>query len=230
MPKSRNVIRQEKADKNLLQLAVRLDALVDPLCRVIDRSAQTILDLGCGQGYPIRLLRTFMHPTKVVGVDLFEDYIQEARAANLHDSYIISDVRRIDFPARSFEVVIASHVIEHLPKKDGPKFLRKLERMASKQVIIATPIGKMDHPAVDGNPLQLHRSFYFPADFEKLGYQVVKYGRRSWLGDNGCVHQIKSRRVRQLVYLLNIMISPLFYIFPSLADYILVAVKNLDDR
>src|SRR3989344_7131154 len=146
----------------LFTLKLWLDSRVEPVCRVIDKSAESILDVGCGQGYPMRLIRLVMQPEKTVGVDLFEKYLKEAKRERLHDDYVLADVRKMKFKRKSFDVVLASMVIEHLPVSDGKKFIKDLEKIAKHQVIIVTNIGEMYHPPVDGNKLQLHQSCYFP--------------------------------------------------------------------
>ena len=220
----------KKVDDYLFPAKLWLDSLVDPVCRVIDRSAETILDVGCGQGYPIRLIRIVMKPKKIVGVDLFEKYIKEARRAKLHDEYVVSDIRKMKFPAKSFDVVLASHVIEHLKPSDASKFIKDLERIAKKQVIIATPIGEMYHPPVDGNHLQLHLSHFYPKDFKRLGYKTIKYGWKWLLGEFGIVHKVKSDIVKKLLFIFNIAISPLYYWDQTLADYVVVANKKLNAK
>ncbi len=221
-------ILYRKIDNYLLPIKLWLDSLVDPVCKVIDRSAETILDVGCGQGYPIRLIRIVMSPKRIVGVDLFEKYIKEAKRAKIHDEYVVSDIRKMKFPAKSFDVVLASHVIEHLPPSDASKFVKDLERIAKKQVIIATPIGEMYHPPVDNNHLQLHLSHFYPRDFKKLGYKTVKYGRKSLLGEYGIVHKVKSDLIKKLLFIFNILISPLYYWDQSIADYVVVAYKKIN--
>lgn len=223
----KNIYKQ--IDKYLYPAKLWLDSLVDPVCKVIDKSSESILDVGCGQGYPIRLIKIMgMQPKRIVGVDLFEKYIKEAKRAKLHDEYVVSDIRKMKFPAKSFDVVLASHVIEHLKPTDASKFLKDLERIAKKQVIIATPIGEMYHPPVDGNHLQLHLSHFYPKDFTKLGYKTLKYGRKSLLGEFGIVHKVKSDIVKKLLFIFNIVISPLYYWDQSLADYVVVAHKKMN--
>lgn len=216
-----------KLDSALFDFKLQLDAWVDPVCRLIDKSAETILDVGCGPGYPMRLIRLVVTPKYVVGVDLFEKYINEAKKDNLHNKYIISDIRKMKFPKKSFDVVLASHVIEHLPQKDGPKFIKDLETIAKKQVIIVTPIGKSYHPAVDENILQLHISHYYPQDFNKLGYKVLKFGRKGIIGETGAVHTIKIDPIKKLLFLIHLVTSPLYYVFPDLANCNFVAYKDM---
>lgn len=217
-------------NKLIFNLVIRFDSWVDPVCRVIDRSGESILDVGCGQGYPMRLIRRVMKPRRVVGVDLFEKYIKEAKRDKLHDEYVISDIRKMKFSPKSFDIVLALQVIEHLPKKDSLKFIRSLEKIARKQVIISTPIGEMYHPAVDNNPLQLHKSAYYPEEFEKRGFKITKFGRKSLLGENGIVHKTRNDILRKFIYSLNFIMAPLFYAIPSLNDYHFYAVKSLSNK
>jgi ubiquinone/menaquinone biosynthesis C-methylase UbiE len=208
-------------------ISLKLDSMVDPICHIIDKNTKTILDVGCGPGYPMKLIKMTLNLDRVVGVDLFKKYIKQAKKEKIHDEYVIADIREMRFEPKSFDVVLASHVIEHLPEKDALKFIKDLERIAKKQVIIATPIGEHYHPAVDNNKLQLHLSHFYPKDFENLGYKTIKYGRKSLLAEEGIVHKIKIDPLKKLIFLFNILISPLYYRFPSLADYVFVAYKKI---
>ncbi|MFH1863975.1 MAG: hypothetical protein ABIJ85_03685, partial [bacterium] len=91
-------------------------------------------------------------------------------------------------------------------------------------------IGEMHHPAVDNNPLQLHKSAFHPEEFEKRGYKVTKFGRKSLLGENGIVHKTRNDILRKFIYSLNFVMSPLFYAIPSLNDYHFYAVKRLSNK
>lgn len=217
-------------DKKMNGLKMLLLAWTDPLPWIIDKRAKSILDLACGQGKPMELIKLRMKVKKAVGVDLFEPYIKEAKERKIHDEYIIKDIRKIVFKPNSFDVVMASHVLEHMTKKEALKVLKNMERIARRQVIVATPIGEMYHPPVDGNPLQLHKSHFLPSDFERMGYKTIKYGWRWLLGDNGLVHKVQNDLIRKLLYTFNILASPLYFIFQPLCDYTFVAYKNLDGK
>lgn len=223
----KNFLNYRNIDKKLYPLKLQLDARIDPICKIINKEGESILDVGCGQGYPMKLIKLVMKPKDIVGVDLFTKYIKEAKEEKIHDRYVISDIRKMKFAPKSFDIVLASQVIEHLPKKDGLKFIRDLEKIARKQVIIATPIDEMYHPAVDDNTLQLHLSSYNPKDFKKLNYQTIKFGRKSMLGENGLVHTVKVDAIKKGVFVLNILLGPIFYLFQPLADYYFVAYKDL---
>jgi ubiquinone/menaquinone biosynthesis C-methylase UbiE len=209
-------------------LLLKLYAWGEPVVRLIDPSTKTILDVACGPSWPMKLLRQKFKFDKVVGVDLYEPYIAKAREEGVHDEYVIRDVRDLPFEDKSFDTVLALQIIEHLEKEEAWKMIDNLERIAKKQVIIATPIGEMYHPDEDGNELQLHHSHFYPEDLEAKGYKTIKYGRKSILGENGIVHKIKFRPLRQLIFLLNLAITPLYFKFQPLSDYHVYAIKNLN--
>lgn len=217
-------------DKKLDPVKIYLMALTDPLPWVVDRSAKTILDLGCGQGKPMEMIKLRMKVRHSVGVDLFKPYIEYGKAHKIHDEYLTEDVRKVNFPARSFDIVLASHVLEHMDEKDAWKVLENMERMAKKQVIVGTPIGEHYHPAEDGNIWQLHKSAFTPEEFEKRGYKIKKYGWKWLLGDQGIVHKINSDILRKFFYALNIAATPIYFLFQELCDYTFVAYKDLNEK
>ena len=206
-----------------------LMAWTDPIVWAIDKSGRTILDVGCGQGKPMLLIKMRMKVKKAVGVDLFNPYIEEAKQLKTHDEFIIQDVRKINFKPKSFDIVLSSHVIEHLPKKDALELLAKMEKIARKQIIIASPIGEMYHPAVDGNELQIHLSSFTPEEFKKRGYKTLNYGWSWLLGEEGLVHTIRNDFIRKLLYTFNILATPIYYLFPSISDYVFVAYKDMSN-
>lgn len=204
-------------------------AISDPLPWVVDKSVRSILDLGCGQGKPMAMIKLLHKIDTAVGVELYKPYIKLAKKQKLHDKYIVGDVREINFKPKSYDLVLASHVIEHLPEKDAWKLLRKMEKIARMQVIVATPIGEIYQPMFDNNKLQEHRSYFSPKQFEKRGYKVIKYGLR-WLLDehsNGLIHKMTNPYLRKLIYFFNFAITPLYYLFPQICDYSFVALRSV---
>lgn len=214
------------------RLKIFLMSLIDPLPHVVDKSARSILDLGSGQGKPMAMIKFWRHIERAVGVELYKPYIDQARQLGLYDQYLIEDIRKINFPSKSFDVVMASHVLEHLSQKEGWNLLSKMEKIAKKQVIIATPIGEIYQPMFDENILQEHRSYFLPEQFIKRGYKIIKYGAR-WILDehsDSLVYQAKNPYLKKLVYVFNYVITPLYYVFPGMCDYSFVAYKNMTDE
>ncbi|MBI2085877.1 glycosyltransferase [Candidatus Daviesbacteria bacterium] len=220
----------QNLDKKLEGFKMLLLSLTDPITWILRSDIKSVLDLGCGQGKPMEFIKYRIKIKKSVGVDLFEPYIQEAKQKKIHSEYLLTDIRKVSFKPKSFDLVMASHVLEHLPEKEAWKVLENMEKMAKKQVIVVTPIGEHYHQLEDGNIWQLHVSAFTPRDFIARGYQVKKYGWKWLLGDHGIVHTIKNDLIRKLLYTFNILATPIYYYFQRSCDYIFVAYKNFDAK
>lgn len=90
------------------------------LAQVLDGAR--VLDVGCGAGHLMRLLRDRKR-ANVTGLD-FSSWACERLRAEGFDA-VVGSLPRIPFPDGSFDVVIATEVLEHL---DRPE--RTLEEMA----------------------------------------------------------------------------------------------------
>lgn len=213
-------------DQNLEGFKMLLLSYTDPITWILNPKIGTVLDLGCGQGKPMEFINMKLKIKKSVGVDLFEPYIKEAREKKIHSQYFLKDIRKVNFREK-FDLVMASHVLEHMSQKEAWKVLDNMERMAKIQVIAVTPIGEHYHQLEDGNIWQMHLCAFTPEDFIKRGYKVKKYGWKWLLGDHGIVHTIKNDIARKILYTFNILATPIYYYFQGSCDYIFVAYKDL---
>ncbi len=103
----------------------------------VPSNAKRILDVGCGAGDNARLLAS--RGCVVTGVTFSE---QEAEVAARHcERVILADVERedLDLPAQGFDVILLSHVLEHL--RAPSELLRRLARLipVGGGVVIAVP-------------------------------------------------------------------------------------------
>lgn len=218
----------QKIDSGLLPLKIFLLSLADPVCWIINKSAGSILDVGCGQGLPMQMINRRMKVKRSVGIDIYEPYLEELRRKRIHSEYIKMDIKNLKFKDKSFDVVIGLQVLEHLHKKDSWKVLKKMEKIAKKQIIVAMPIGKTYHPAVDGNKHQLHLCGFYPAEFTKKGYKVIRMGRKSLLGEEGLVHKYNNDLLRKVLYTFSLFLDLAFYFLQPWADYYFVAYKDIN--
>ncbi|TND08095.1 MAG: hypothetical protein FD123_2649 [Bacteroidetes bacterium] len=133
---------------------------------------KTLLDVGCGSDSPVKRFSKRME--KVTGIDAFQPSIDRSRAAGIHHEYKLMNVMDMtkEFPEKSFDVVIASDLIEHLEKEDGMRLLEMMEKLARKKVIIFTPNGFLEQREYDGNKYQVHLSGWDVEEMQKLGYRV----------------------------------------------------------
>jgi SAM-dependent methyltransferase len=150
----------------------------------LDKNSRSILDVGCGKGEPM----DFFNRTRnfhVVGADIFKPSIKLSKSRKIHDDYVVCDVRALPFKQGSFEIVIMLEVLEHLGKNEGEPLIRSLEKIAIKQVIITTPVGRYPQFNVDENLYWEHKWIWSPSDLRALGYTVKGVGLRNMGGQEG---------------------------------------------
>jgi len=109
----------------------------------------SLLDVGCGPGTVTVDLAARVAPGRVIGVDVAPDVVDKARAharergaGNVE--ILAGDVRSLDLPARSFDVVHAHQVLQHL--RDPVDMLRTMAGLARPGGLVAVRDG--DYPAM----------------------------------------------------------------------------------
>lgn len=178
----------------------------------------TILDVGTGTGGPMEIINS-KKKFKATGIDIYMKYLEVCRAKGIYKKLIEQDVRFLKIKDKSYDVVICSHVVEHLTKKEGLALIQKLERIAKKRVVIAVPVGHLHQEAYDDNEHQKHKSQWYPNDLRKMGYIVVGQGLRAIYGEQNMVKNYG--RLSYLIFLFSILFQPLLLIKPELGVYML---------
>lgn len=115
----------------------------------------------------------------IVGVDIWREYLTKINGLLIPVNYDIKKVSDIFIP-KSFDVVMAFDVIEHLEKADGKKLLSDMEAIATKMVVVYTPIEwdtnekNISNPSLwsYGNLHNLHKSLWTQKDFLIRGYTI----------------------------------------------------------
>lgn len=134
------------------------------------KDCRTVLDVGCGKN---SLIRFFSRKIYAEGVDIYEPYIKESERKKIHHRYHLQDLSNLDFAKNSFDCVMALDVVEHFEKAAALGLIGKLEAIAKKRVIIFTTNGFVPQHSLDGNPWQVHRSGFSPAEMRQRGYRVI---------------------------------------------------------
>jgi len=140
------------------------------LLKTLFRSANSILDVGCGRGEFIEVAQAFRK--KCVGVDLDFKAILEAkkRLENGYTSLVLADMFKLPFRDLSFDAIFFSHVIEHVTVGEAVSLLRGFRRL-SKLLVVVTP-SYHRHFWTPG-----HVTAYTPKTLEKVlkmaGYRVL---------------------------------------------------------
>jgi len=96
-----------------------------------------LLDVGCGPGTITVDLAARVAPGRTVGIDSAEAAVDEARrlAPDASVEFRVADVMRGDLPERSFDVVHAHQVLQHVPDPVGA--LRAMGRLCRPGGVVA---------------------------------------------------------------------------------------------
>jgi SAM-dependent methyltransferase len=98
-----------------------------------------VLDAGCGEGILSFLAARL--GCSVIGQDISEPNVRAARGRSadlgVPVEFLQGDLERLPFADGSFDVVVSSHVIEHLP--DPAAGLAELRRVTRDRALIAMP-------------------------------------------------------------------------------------------
>jgi SAM-dependent methyltransferase len=139
-----------------------------------------VLDVGCGNGIYLAALRG--RGVDTVGCDLSAGMLAAARP---HPTLVNADVTRLPFPTGAFDVVLAPHMLYHVPDRpaaaqelrrvlsrggrclvvtNGRDHLRGLLTLIEAAVRVATPGWEMRNPSthvfsLENGEQQLRRSF-----------------------------------------------------------------------
>jgi len=83
----------------------------------------SVLEVGCAGGRDAK--KFFQKGFKVVGVDLVDSFLEEARKLVPAAKFIKMDINRLKIKKDSFDAIWANAVLLNLKKKDIPKILKK---------------------------------------------------------------------------------------------------------
>jgi SAM-dependent methyltransferase len=118
------------------------------------KQGDRLLDVGCGAGHYYRSIRGALSaPVQYTGVDATPYYIERARAAFEGDEsarFVVGDIYGLDFSDRSFDVVLCSNVLIHLPSISRP--LRELCRVTGRHLLVRTLISDKSYVIMDVTP------------------------------------------------------------------------------
>ncbi|MBB5782595.1 class I SAM-dependent methyltransferase [Nonomuraea jabiensis] len=95
------------------------------------RAGERVLDVGCGTGYLSRILAPVVTPSgHVTGVDPSPAMIEYAsRHAPANCTYVEGSGQDLPFPDGSFDLVISSLAVHHIPAEARPEALRQMFRV-----------------------------------------------------------------------------------------------------
>lgn len=104
----------------------------------IPPEARRVLDVGCGGGVALALLREARPGVAAVGVDLSRRAVEAGRRVFGLD-LVQGRADALPFGDRSFDAVLATELLEHLPHDVYPAALAEIARVAGDTVVVTVP-------------------------------------------------------------------------------------------
>jgi SAM-dependent methyltransferase len=166
----------------------------DLVARSGARPGDHVLDIGCGTGYFSRRAALAVTPGgHVVGIDPSPPVIDyAARRASAACTFQLASAQALPYPDASFDVVISSLAIHHVPTDDRPRALREAYRVLRPggRLLIADIRRRPRHTRVASRVMGGGRAartrHHHPTDLVDLithaGFDVIGSGdRRPWL-------------------------------------------------
>jgi len=101
--------------------------------------AESLLDVGCGEGVLTQRWANALAPRRVVGIDLDDPLLaaEWARRSAPNLTYIAQRAERLPFADGEFDVATAIEVLEHVP--DPAHTVAEMARCAARHVLISVP-------------------------------------------------------------------------------------------
>lgn len=130
---------------------------------------KVVLDAGCGSGYGADgLIRS--GAKKVYGVDINSESIKYCQEHHQQENleFSIGDLAKLDLPDKSFDLIVAFEVIEHV--KDCPKVISEFYRLLKPggKLILSTPNKKIYSPGTKKSFYPFHWQEFYLEDLKKL--------------------------------------------------------------
>lgn len=140
-----------------------------------------ILDVGIGYGFWGWVVKAWKAgKCQLTGVEINDHYISLQDKLNIYDEIIPMDIRTglTIFEDDSFDLIMMSHVIEHIEKDTAFKVIEQLKRICRGRLIILCPEGNaIVYKGRKGRKFEhdYHLSMWRASDFEKLGFNIKQF-------------------------------------------------------
>ncbi len=106
---------------------------VDSTLAAIPQDCRTVLDVGCGDGLVSHRITTDLHKS-VVAVDLSLTALRR-----VNGSRCCASAHQLPFPDRTFDLVMMTEILEHIPEELYQSVLQELARASARYVLITVP-------------------------------------------------------------------------------------------
>lgn len=135
MPETTNYLKHQ--NQNPIQKAL-IDNFYRELFKMLKPlRAESILDVGCGEGFTLKKLEEKKIGKKNEGIDYSKDAIKLGKKIYPELALFEGDVYGLKYKDNNFDLSICTEVLEHLD--DPKKAVAEIKRVTSKYIIFSVP-------------------------------------------------------------------------------------------
>ncbi|MCL4386197.1 MAG: class I SAM-dependent methyltransferase [Cyanobacteria bacterium] len=163
----------------------------------------SILDIGCGTGRNISFVKDIVDKKNYnfFGIDYSGYCVKFARNQYKKQNVIFTQYegKILPFPNQSFDFVVSSHVLEHIPKRDGYTYSEEISRVLKKNgvAVIGTPNKKYCQDLFSINPtdekkfrlILPHEHEYYFKEIKTLFRKNKKFNKLIFYGTTNLINR-----------------------------------------
>ncbi len=145
-------------------------------------SPQVVVDIGCGSGTVLSVLRRKNIGTRRIGIDLSEDSLAKLRAAFADDaaqSFQVGAISHTGLPDESCDLVICTETLEHLFPEDFSAGLDEIARVLKPRGLLLATVPLEERPNFVACP-ECHAVF---APYQHMLFNISIAGLGAALAD-----------------------------------------------
>lgn len=101
------------------------------------RRVDSILDVGCGEGFTLHRLKERGIGTHLEGIEYLQDAIDLGKQVYPEIKITQGDIYKLPYKDNSFDLILCTEVLEHLENPD--KALKELIRVTKKYLVVSVP-------------------------------------------------------------------------------------------
>ena len=91
--------------------------------------------MACHHGHYIEALRKKGYKARYTGIDITPGFVEVASKRLPDEDFRVGDAMQLDFPDRSYDLVLLAGILQHLPEIAKP--MREAFRVAEKYVLLS---------------------------------------------------------------------------------------------
>jgi len=89
---------------------------VEEIVKIVEKlKPKTLIEVACGDGFVLQEISKIKNAPKLTGVEISEKRIERCKSKPFKAEYILGDILKLPFKDNSFDAVVATEILEHIP-------------------------------------------------------------------------------------------------------------------